>query len=120
LFNGEELTAVPDGVEVIGNRIRGCLGDTGCKFPARNKPLACKMSPAIQIGISRDGDQCVQLEHDPRCPARMPRRFYNKVRSAIRLLRRVGVWQGKIARLEPITPEEAQSVICDLRKDPTS
>jgi len=45
------------------------------------------------------------------------RRFREKVRSAVRLLRGAGIWEGKIARLRSTAPEEAQSIIGDLRNN---
>ena len=116
LFEGENLKVVPDGVSVVGNRVRDCLGPTGCKFPDSDKPLVCKMYPAVRVGISTDATQEVFHQTAPDCPARLPRRFRDKVNTIVALLKRAGVWGERTAKLSPTSDADARKIIQDLRR----
>ncbi|OGJ45456.1 hypothetical protein A3J23_01090 [Candidatus Peregrinibacteria bacterium RIFCSPLOWO2_02_FULL_48_14] len=114
LLEGEELNAIPEGVELIGNRVKNCLGENGCKFPPKDKPLVCKVFPEVHVPLSEDGSQEVVHIKDPRCPARVPSRFREKVRSVISALKAAGIWGPKVAKLRPLDAQETRRIITDL------
>lgn len=112
LFPGEELKVIPAGVQVTKTRITNCLGDQGCKFPDRDKPLICKAFPVLVPTLDDAGSQeIIRAKKDMNlCPAIVPKRLRDRITEAVAILAKAGLWKDGRVKLDRLEREEVQAI----------
>lgn len=100
LIEGEELGAVPDGVEVVGRDVRNCLGADGCLL-GEDRPLMCKLAPDVMTltGFC-GGRKAVFYDELPSymldyCPLGVAGNCREEVLAVVDVLKKVGVWHPR-------------------------
>jgi len=103
LLEGEELSNVPDGVKVVGRRVKHCLGSDGCRFQPLDKPLFCGLSPVVcaETNGFTGGRRSVlsvsgsELYGEGSCPVidEISEDFIDRVCRCVELLKRDGLWR---------------------------
>jgi len=110
LFEGETLKVVPKGVSVFNGRVLDCLGENGCKFQSKDKPLLCKLSPVICAETTELGKRTATFYSGKICRVKLTSDFLERVSRVIPTLSGGGVWGWNGAPLTKATPEEIRAM----------
>ena len=126
LLEGEVLSNVPEGVEVVGNKVKNCLGPDGCKFNLADKPLFCTLSPVVYSVVSGltgkritvfnvvESDGC----GEGGCPIinDISVEFVERVERCVRLLKENDFWQWGRELVLPRATREEISIVNDFHE----
>jgi len=111
IFPEEETEEIPAGIKIINGRVLNCLDPKrGCRFPKKQKPLLCKMSPILagaRVESCRREIMFMDEFSPGGCPANIPDDFRERVQMAIFQLMLGGIWidNHAIMREDPVDAE---------------